>query len=55
MTLALGTLLVALAVVLRWTAIDFAIAFAPGWHVTLWPGVGVIGLALIAIALIRWR
>ena len=55
MTIALGAVLIALAVALRWTSLDFAIPFAPGWHVTIWPVSGAIGLALIASTFLRWR
>ena len=53
MTIAIGALIVALALGMYWTPLDFAIPFARGWHVTLWPVPAVIGLALIASAIRR--
>jgi hypothetical protein len=55
MTIAMGTLLIALALVLRWTSLDLAVPFAPGWHVTVWPVCGLIGIALVASSVRRWR
>ena len=55
MTIAIGALLFLIALVLWGHPVDLAIPFAPGWHVTLWPVPGVIGLALIAATVARWR
>ena len=55
MTIVIGLVLIVFAVVVRSTSLDLAVPFAPGWHVTIWPVSGAVGLALIASTLIRWR
>ena len=52
MRIAIGCLLIAVAFFWRW--MDFAIAVAPGWHVSVWMLPGLIGLALIASTIRRW-
>jgi hypothetical protein len=56
MRLVIGSLLVGLAVIWRWARFDFAVAAAPGWHVTVpWWLIGIAGLVMIATGFKRWR
>ena len=55
MTIAIGILLLALALILWWTSFDLAIAIAPGWHVAVWFVSAFIGFVLIAASVLRSR